>query len=101
MTDLLELAEAKWRELDAHQTGVILGMPHDFYGNDPRINIFDVKVDAGEAPYLTIGIFLGESRWAMQAFTPEQCIGIIGVFLSKPSIQRALKARHIQAGGGE
>jgi hypothetical protein len=88
--DVLEVVRQKWRELDPHYTSVIRGVPDDFYGDDPRINIFDEKVGVGEEPRLTIGLFLGNHKWAMQRFSPEQCLGIVGMFLSKPSVLTAL-----------
>ena len=93
MSELRRLAERVWRELDSHQTGVIRGVPDDFYGVDPRINVFDVAVDEGEQPHLTVGLFLGNHQWVMRKFSPEQCIGIIGLLLSKPSVAAALRAR--------
>ena len=90
---IAEVAERCWRELDKHQTSVIRGVPDDFYGDDPRINVFDERVDPGEAPRLTIGLFLGQHKWAMQRFSPEQCLGIVGLLLSKPSVAAALRAR--------
>jgi hypothetical protein len=92
------ILEQAWRELDPNRTSVIRGVPDDFYGDDPRINVFDEKVDAGELPKLTIGLFLGEHKWAMQRFSPEQALGIAGMILSKPSVILAMEAAR-QKGG--
>jgi hypothetical protein len=95
---LLQIAERVWRELDPHRTSVIRGRPDDFYSDDPRINVFDEKVDDGEEPNLTIGLFVGQHKWVMQRFTPDQCVGIVGLLLSKPSVQAALRAHAAQRG---
>jgi hypothetical protein len=90
--DCAEVAKRQWLELDPHGTSVIRGVPDDFYGKDPRISIFDAKPDEGELAYLTIGLFVGGHQWVMQKFTPEQAVGIVGMLLSKRSVQAALAA---------
>lgn len=88
--DILAQAERKWKELDPHRTSVIYGIPDDFYGEDPRINVFDEKVCEGEEPRLTVGLFIGDHKWVMQRFSPEQLVGIVGMILSKPSVKAIL-----------
>lgn len=87
--ELTEAAIAHWKALDPYETGVVFGDADDFFCGDPRFSASQYVPDDGKPVRITLGMLLGDRKWAMGQFTPEQAVGIVGLLLSKPAVAEA------------
>lgn len=74
-------------------TGVVFGMPDDFYGpRDARASVNQYVPDPGQPQRITFGIYMGGSTWAMASFSPEQALRFSNLVRSKPAVAALIPA---------
>lgn len=56
-----------------------------------RFSCSQYRPDEGEPQHITLGLFLGEHRWAQGEFTPEEAAICAALILSKPAVRQFLQ----------
>lgn len=61
-----------------------------------RFSCSQYKPDEGEQQTITLGLFLGDHRWAQGEFTPEEAALCAALILSKPAVRAHLEQHHVK-----
>jgi hypothetical protein len=76
---------------EAWDCGVVHGQPSWISDIPARFSCSQYKPDDGEPQHITLGLFLGDHKWAMGNFTPEEAAICAALILSKPAVRSILE----------
>lgn len=70
---------------------VVRGEP-SWVSDDSRVSVNQWKADPGEPTHITLGVYLGDHKWGMATFAPEQALIIAAMICERPACAAALRA---------